>query len=147
MKRIALFLISLSAGTAWASLPGPGEVSRTVRQPDSYASDAVYQSSIQCNGSTLQTIWVSSPSIGVNQPNQASLWSIKVSSPGSGGSFFEVWDGVGSTQTARRVDYVNSMIATQHFYSVSISSWLGVSNQPGPAGGNPACIDILYRLR
>lgn len=144
MRKLWMAIL-LFPSIGWAVMPGPGEVSRVVDKQSGYNSDAVYQSSLTCAGSTLQSVWVSSP-------NPASLFSIKVSSPGSGGAFFEVWDGQPSTGQlttatfpSRKVDYVNSMIAGQHFYSISFSSWLGVSNQPGL--GNPACLDIIYKVR
>jgi hypothetical protein len=112
-----------------------------------YASEATYQSSQTCAASNLQSVFISSP-------YPAALFAVNVSSPGQGGSFIEIFDGAPSTGDvasgsfpARRVDYINSMLALDQLYNVSFSSWLAVSNQPGPAGGVPACISIIYRVR
>lgn len=145
MKKI-LFGILLLPALCFGEGPRPGEVSRTVRAPTEHVSQAVFQSSLTCAGSTLQSVYISSPFA-------ASLYLISVSSAGQGGAYFEVWDGQASTGSNtvprnRLVDYVNSTVSRDYMYNVSFSSWLAVSNQPGPTGaGTPACLKIIYRLR
>lgn len=140
MKKLLLGIIFLPA--VCFGIEGPqigGQVSKSAAlKAGSYVSQAVYQSSQTCAGSTLQSVWISSPAPAI-------LHTINISSPGSGGAFVEVWDGVPATATARRVSYINSMLAVDKTYDVAFSSWLGVSNQPGL--GNPACLDIIYRVR
>lgn len=139
-KRIKLVIgMLLFAGVAQAEGPRPGEVSRTVKAPSQYTSEGVYQSSTTCAGSTLQSVFISSPSA-------ATLYGIDVTSP-NGGATVEVWDGFPSTAQARRMSYpIYAGVYGFHPFNVSVSSWLGVSNQP-VLGGSPACINILYRTR
>lgn len=143
MKKLLLGILFLPA--VCFGIEGPqigGQVSKgAALKAGQYVSQGVYQSSQTCAGSTLQSVWISSPAPAI-------LHTINVSSPGSGGAFVEVWDGAPSTATnqARRVSYINSALLLDQTYDVSFSSWLGVSNQAG-VGGNPACLDIIYRVR
>lgn len=141
MKNIWVAFLFL-AGTAFA-IEGPqigGQVSKgAALKAATYVSQAVYQSSQTCAGSTLNSVWISSPAPAI-------LHTVNISSPGQGGAYVEIWDGQPSTSAARRVSFINSMLAVDKKFDVAFSSWLGVSNQPGPAG-TPACIDIIYRTR
>lgn len=143
MKKLILTcLFFMGAGYLLADVfPGGGEISKGFPRPDINTNESVYWSSYTCNASNLQTVFISSP-------YPTFLYSIKVSSPGTGGSYVDVFDGLASTALARRVDTFNSMIQMQHFYNIATSSWMGVSNQNGPSGtGFAACIDIIYRVR
>lgn len=146
MKKFLFIGLLLLSSKIMAAGPRVGEVSKSVGTQKEYSSNAVYQASLTCVTSNLQNVFISSPF-------PAALFSIKVSSPGQGGAYYEVWDGAASTGDvvtsafpARKVDYVNSMIAGASIYNVSFSSWLGVSNQ-APPGGTPACLCIIYKVR
>ena len=146
MKKLLAVLLLFLTGLIYAEGPRQGEVSKSVKQPVDFNSNAVYQASFTCATSQLQSVFISSPF-------PAGLYQIKVSSPGQGGAYFEVYDGAASTGDAasgsfpaRLVDRVNAMLNRDHFYSVSFSSWLAVSNQ-APVGGTPACLCIIYRVR
>ena len=142
MRKLLLFAILFVTGSAWAADYGPadGEVSQNVSKTQSYMSQAVYQSSTTCAGSTLQSVWISSPFA-------ASLYAIDITSAGTGNAFFQVFDGEGSTSNARRVSqYVDASTERTVWYNVSFSSWLGVFNQ-SLGGTPPACLDIIYRIR
>lgn len=138
MKKLFFLGLFMFPVAVLAQTPQMGEVSREVRKADNFNSDAVYQSSQSCAGSTNQSVFISSPF-------PAGLFAIDVTSPAPG-SYIEVWDGSPSTANARRVAYINSAIVGEHFFSVSFSSWLGVSNQPVTGGVTP-CISTIYRVR
>lgn len=140
MKKF-LFLIPLFfCAKSFALNPQYGEFDKVqVMAPKVYDSQAVYQSSTTCAGSTLQAVFVSSPF-------PAALFTIDITSPNPGATV-EVWDGAASTVNARRVAYpMNATTGRAYNFNVSFSSWLGVSNQ-NVAGGNPACINVIYRVR
>lgn len=139
MKKYLLLIPILFCIKAYAKAPQDGEVSKSVAAPKEYSSNAVYQSSTTCAGSTLQAVFISSPF-------PAALFAIDITSP-NGGATVEVFDGAASTANARRVAYpMNASTGRAYNFNVSFSSWLAVSNQ-NVVGGNPACINILYRVR
>ena len=138
MRKMWFSFLFLLLWFCFALTPRDGEVSPTVSKQSSYNSEAIYQSSHTCAGSTLQAVFVSSPS-------PASFYGIDVTSANPGASV-EVFDGVGSTGNARKMSYINAAVSRFYPFNVSVSSWLGVSNQPAK-GGNPACLDILFKTR
>jgi len=132
MKKLYLVLGLLALAGELYAQPIKGAVP--------YFSEAVYTSSFTCANSQLHSVWISSPS-------PASLYSIKVSSAGTGDAKFSVYDGVGSTLAihSKLIDTVRAQTQNQWFYEVQTSSWLGVHNHSGD--GIPACIQIIYRNR
>jgi hypothetical protein len=128
MRRIALALLTLLSVTA-----------AYARTPVNYDSGAVYTSSFTCANSQLHSVWISSP-------NAADLYQIKISSIGIGGAAtVSVYDGVGSTSTAKLVDSFSPLVYKDHFYEVGLSSWLGVHSHS--QDGVPPCLTIIYRRR
>jgi hypothetical protein len=102
--------------------------------PAGFRSEAVYYASFTCVASNLDTVILSTrPAFGYN---------IKISSPGAGNPFVEVFDARKSTDalSARRVDWINSMTQGNNLYNIGFSSGLAVSNQ----GQTPACICVIY---
>ena len=144
MKKLflsALFLMPVSFGFADLT-PGDGVIRPTVSKPANYISEAVYQSSQTCSNSRLDDVVISTGLV--------SLYSVNITSPGTGGSFLEIFDGPNSSTAgpARKISAIQTTLSgnfRQHFYEVSFSSQFMMSIQGN--GGNPPCVDIIFRNR
>lgn len=136
---VMLFL----SGTAYATDPQlRGQVSRTVKEPQSFVSQAVYQSSETCGTTNVQAAWISSPMA-------ANFYAVNITSAGTGDAKLEIYDGGNNlaVTSGRRIAYINTRAVGTYQYNVSMSSFLGINNQAIGTGALPACVQVLYSVR